>query len=271
MSGQAVLVVDPAPHTAERVGQALAGTAFSMLIAKDGGEAEELLAKTRVAAVVATLTFPRGNGYELARAVRARSPEAAVFLVCGGFDIYNQERATEAGVTGRIARPLSVEAMRRYLETALGPLGETTGDTARFGGISPSDESLPEVEASGLELIDGTISGAFGRPVRAPEPLPAVGDERIATFLPRDWRTVPPVRVDPAIVGPAMERAILAILPEVVEAVLNKAIATSPAFREMMEVAIEEVVRQELPPLARKAVRDRLAELETGTKSRKPE
>ena len=269
MSGQAVLVVDPAPHTADRVGQALAGTAFSMLVAKDGGEAEELLAKSRVAAEVATLTFPRGNGYELARAVRARSPEAVVFLVCGGFDIYNQERATEAGVTGRIARPVSVEAMRRYLEAALGPLGDGAANSAGEPlGVPPGDESLPEVEPSGLEPIDGTISGAFIRPLRPPEPQPAVGDERVATFLPRDWRSFPPVKVDAAVVGPAMERAILAILPEVVEAVINKAIATSPAFREMLEVAVEEVVRQELPAIARKAVRDRMAELEAGNKSR---
>lgn len=270
MSGQAVLVVDPAPHTAQRVGQALAGTAFSMLVAKDGGEAEELLAKSAVAAVVATLTFPRGNGYDLARAVRARSPEAVVFLVCGGFDIYNQERAADAGVTGRIARPVSVEAMRRYLETALGPLGDVAGNAAadQPASLSSGEESLPEVEASGLELIDATISGAFARPVRPPDPLPAVGDERVATFLPRDWRAYPPVKVDAAVVGPAMERAILAILPEVVESVLNKAIATSPAFREMLEVAVEEVVRQELPALARKAVRDRLAELEAGNKTR---
>lgn len=265
MSGPVVLVVDPAAHFAERVGLALAGSPFSMLVAKDAGEAEALLGQWPVAAVVATLTFPRGNGYDLARLVRQRSPEAAVFVVCGGFDVYSQERGAEAGITGRITRPVTVEVMRRHLETALGPLGEAKTQ------LSLSDEALPEFEASGLEPIDSLTAGLSGKSIRAPRPQSPVGDERVATFLPRDWRSVPPVKVDPTVVAPAMERAILAILPEVVESVLNKAIATSPAFREMLEVAVEDVVRQELPALARKFVRERLAEIETGSKSRKGE
>jgi hypothetical protein len=106
-------------------------------------------------------------------------------------------------------------------------------------------------------------------PVTPAEPAPPVGDERVASFLPRDWRTHPPVSVDPAVVGPALERAILAVLPEVVEAVLNKAILTSPPFREMVEVAVEEALREELPALARRVIRERMAEIERGGKGTK--
>lgn len=257
MSGSVVLVVDPVAQTGERVAQALAGTRFSVRVVRDAVEAEIALDGDPIVAVLAAISVPRGSAYELARQVRAKHPEAAVLLVSGGFDVYNAERAAEAGVIGRLSRPFSVEAVRRHLESALGPLGiEEASVLDTFTAL----EHLPEVEPE--------VTGSFFSPARAafpiPEPAPPVGDERISSFLTRDWRALPPVQVDPAVVGPALERAILAVLPEVVEALLNKAIATSPAFREMIEVAVEEAMREELPSIARRVIRERMAEIERG-------
>lgn len=95
-----------------------------------------------------------------------------------------------------------------------------------------------------------------------PDPLPAVGDERIATFLPRDWKTYPPVRVDPAVVAPAVERAILELLPEVLDTVLRRALQTSPALRDLVEASVDEAVRAQLAPIARGVILERLAEIE---------
>ena len=75
----------------------------------------------------------------------------------------------------------------------------------------------------------------------------------------------PPVRVDPAVVQPAVERAILEVLPEVVEVVLRQALATSPGFRDLVEAAVDEAVRAQLAPIARSVVRERLAELEAAS------
>lgn len=95
-----------------------------------------------------------------------------------------------------------------------------------------------------------------------PEPQPAVGDERVATFLPRDWKTYPPVRVDPAVVAPAVERAILELLPEVLDTVLRRALQTSPALRDLVEASVDEAVRAQLAPIARGVILERLAEIE---------
>lgn len=260
MSGSVVLVVDPVSQTAERVALALAGTRFSVRVVRDAVEAEAALDGDPIVAVLSAITLPRGNAYELARHVRAKHPEAAVLLVSGGFDVYNAERAAEAGVVGRLSRPFSVEAVRRHLESALGPL---TAEEDQILDASSSLEPLLEVEPD-RPAPPPPPRAAPPAPLPPPEPAPPVADERLATFLPRDWRTLPPVAVDPAVVGPAMERAILAILPEVVEAVLNKAIGTSPAFREMVEVAVEEALREELPSIARRVIRERMAEIERG-------
>jgi len=259
MPGPTVLVVDSAPQTAERAASALVGTGLVVRAARDAEEAEQALGADDVVAVLASVRFPRGNGYDLARQVRLRRPAAAVFLLCGGFDVYNADRAAEVGVNGRVNRPFSPEGLRGQIEAALGAF--PSADLASIEGL----EAITEVESTPAESATSAP-----RPVVEGLPGPVLqppgSDERVATFLPRDWRSLPPVKVDPNVVAPAMEKAILAVLPEVVDAVLNKALATSPALREMLEVAVEQAVREALPLLARRVVLERLAELEAAAK-----
>lgn len=234
------------------------------MLAKDGGDAEQLIETNDVVALLAAVTFPKGNGYDLARQVRARHPDAVVFLLCGGFEVFNADRAAESGVAGRISKPFTVEVLRRHLEGAFGPLGvENAADMPEDVDRAVTYEGLMTPEAE--ELTPVAVA-----PPAPPPPVPAstvgalnaIGDERIATFIPRDFRAHPPVRVDPEVVIPAMERAILEMLPEVVESLLGKALATSPAFRELVEVAVDEAVRAQLQGIARRVVRERLAEIE---------
>jgi hypothetical protein len=59
-----------------------------------------------------------------------------------------------------------------------------------------------------------------------------------------------------------IERAILEMLPEVVEIVMAKAFTHSRSFRDLLEVAVDEAVREQLPGIARRVIRERLAEIE---------
>jgi CheY-like chemotaxis protein len=278
MPTRTVLVVDASPLSARRVQEALRGTGFSVVVAVNQAEAEALIDAGGIAVALAALSFPKGNGYDLARQVKTRNPEAVVFLLCGGFEVFNGERADQVGVYGRINRPFTVDALRRHLEAALGPLGG--GD--RHDGVAlpgepagrvedppardpePPRYAAPVLEAVDVvEAYDGPISPASDS-VPPDAARPSVADERLASFLPREWRSHPPVRVDPDVVGPALERAILEVLPEVVEIVLNKAFASSPAFRDLVEVAVDEAVRAQIAPIARRVIRERLVEIEAG-------
>lgn len=84
------------------------------------------------------------------------------------------------------------------------------------------------------------------RPLGVPDPQyrPPTSSERIATFLPRDYEDLPRVAVDPAVVGPAVEQAILEVLPEVVETVLRRTLETSGTLRDIVDAAVEEAVRK---------------------------
>lgn len=253
MPTRTVLVIDTNPSTAQRVADALAATSFSVRSATSLPEAEVIIDGTELTAVISALTFPRGNGYDLARSVKAKQPATAVFLITGGFEVYQAARADACGVDGRLSRPLQPDAVRKQLEGALGPMSNEAAAAA-----APSDEPEPMA-----------IPGDAVEQVEAPEPGPlpsraatAVADERISSFIPRDWNQLPLVRVDPNIVGPAVERAILELLPEVVEAVLRKALSSSRSFRDLVEVAVDDAVRDQVPDIARRVIRERLAELE---------
>ena len=56
--------------------------------------------------------------------------------------------------------------------------------------------------------------------------------------------------VDPLVVGPALERAVLDVLPEVVEGALRTALSSSPEFRQMVAEAVSEVLATRLPEIA---------------------
>ena len=253
MTIPAVLVVDPNPATHRRVAEAFDGSGWTLLTARDAREAEEHFAAP-VRVLLASASLPGGNGYDLARSLRDRQPQATVLLMTGGYEIYNAARAEAAEVTGHLAKPFSAEGLRRLIEEAVGPFDVDGAFEALAGHalLSALDEEL-----------------AAPAPVPAPEPArrpaPSLASERVATILPRDYKELPLVAVDPDVVGPALERAVMEVLPEVVEAVLRQALVSSPAFRDLVSVAVEEAVRSQLPAIAARVVEARLAEIESSS------
>lgn len=161
--------------------------------------------------------------------MRERYPAALVYLLAGGFDVYDEVRATECGVDGKISVPFTARSLRSKVEEAIGLVG--------FG--------LPEITSPDLSELPDAVPSYDG-PLVGPRHNVPVSEERLATFLPRDFRQPEPVSVDPEVVGPALERAILEVLPEVVEGVLRNALVSSPEFREIVAQAVEKAVKEEL-------------------------
>jgi CheY-like chemotaxis protein len=207
-----VLVADASPVTAQRVEEAVAPLGARVVAVVNAADAAAALERGDVSAVVSALVLPGGNGYDVARLAVAKNPDCLVFLIAGAYELFQADRASSAGVRARLGRPLAAEALRR-------PLADAWGQPA------------PEPDVVSWE---------------PPAEGPHVGDERLASFLPRDWHRYPAVRVDPDVVGPAVERAILEVLPVVVESVLEKALRTSPELRRAVGDAVRAAVRDEL-------------------------
>lgn len=237
-----VLVVDPNPLTHRRVTEALGDAGVQIQFARDAVEAEQKSKGKAVDLLLSSAVLPRGNGYDLSRGVIARCPGAVCYLLTGGFEVYNSTRAAEAGVAGQIPKPFSPELLRDQVSGALNISRGVEAATAEL-------DDLP-VEIK-LDPVDD--STAYAPPTSA---------ERVATFLPRDYGEIPVVAVDPAVVGPALEAAILEVLPEVVDVVLRRMLQASSSFRDLVEVAVDEAVRAQVPAITARLVAERLAEIE---------
>lgn len=242
MTEPTLLVVDPNPATVRRIDEAFAGLDLRVCGVRDATQADAALDGVNLVAALLSASLPRGNGYDLARRLRERFPATAILLMTGGFEVYNRTRASESGVTGHLGKPFSTDAVRDAVQSLIGPL-----DALASLGARPSASSPP----------------GPGGPAAATAAAPPTTAERVATILPRAYQDVPVVAVDPSVVGPALEGAIMAVLPEVVEALLRKSLVTSPAFRELVAVAVEDAVRAQLPAIASRVVEDRLAVLES--------
>lgn len=258
MSLSTVLIVDPNPTTASRVEAALSGVADSVVHVRAADSVREEVNGADVALVVVAATLASGSGYTLAASVREWWPAASVLLTTGGFEVFDQARAREAGVAGHIRRPFEAGSFRKLVESLVGPLeARAVPEPAAAAAVDATEDEL-----GGPVSMIPTPLAHVPRSEGVEPPTVPVAEERLATFLPRDYRQVPLVRVDPEIVGPAVERAILEVLPEVVEAVLRTALGSSTAFRDLVAASVDESVRESLPDIATRVVRERLAQLE---------
>ena len=262
MSLSTVVVLHPDSSLAPRVSLALEGVCERVLHATAFSDLHSLGSDTDIALVVIAASLRGANGYSVAGQVKEHWPAASVLLVTSGFEVFDQRRASESGVAAHIRHPFAPETFRTTVESLVGPLQPVAAAPA--SGDPPADgDSLGgplTLVPSALEPVPSLV------PAVAP-PSPPVSNERLATFLPRDYRQVPLVRVDPEVVGPAVERAILEVLPEVVEAILRHALGSSTAFRELVAASVDETVRDALPDLATRVVRERLAQLEASVDS----
>lgn len=224
------LVVHPNPNTQRRAQQALGSLGFRVVSASGVRESMVQAGSVSVDVVLSGVRLPDGSGYELARNLRESHPAALVYLLSGGFDVYDTDQAASCGVDGRVSVPFTTDSLKTRIEASLGPLTveEDAGDPLSYKGpLMVDDEPTPLGAATHQHS-------------------PPVSSERMASFVPRDGQQPETVAVDPAVVGPALERAILEVLPEVVEGVLRTALATNPDFRGLVEKAVQDAVAEKL-------------------------
>lgn len=248
MPHKTILVVDPNPATHRKVGEAFRGAGFSMVSARDARDADSKLNGSQIDLILSAVSLPGGNGYDLARDLRDRYPAALVYLLSGGFEVYDSRRARDSGVDGRIPLPFTSESLRAVVEEAIGPIiaSEVAEPTPEFSAYDGP------VETNTDDLVP--LSAAPTAPIPSPVQAPPVSEERLATFLPRDYRDAEPVVVDPDVIMPALERAVMEVLPEVVEGVLRNALGSSQSFRDLVAAAIDESVRSMTPEIARQVI-----------------
>lgn len=107
LSNYQILVVDDSPVYRKLIEHMLAGEAYSLIYARDGEEALQLLAEHSPSMVITDWTMPDISGVELCRRIRADKsrPYAYLILMTGNTEETNVVEGLEAGADDFLTKP----------------------------------------------------------------------------------------------------------------------------------------------------------------------
>ena len=119
--GMSVLVVDDNEDVAALMAESLARSGFVTRVAHDASEALAVVREFAPAAGILDIGLPVVDGYELARRLRAQPGLERMYLIAvtGYSQAEDRARALAAGFDHHLVKPVSGQAIRSLLDTAL--------------------------------------------------------------------------------------------------------------------------------------------------------
>jgi CheY-like chemotaxis protein len=117
--GKAVLVVDDNPDVRELVEAILVDAGYPVLTAGDGQAALERVAQELPGVILLDMTMPRMDGWEFARAFRARYNRLTPIVVLTAATDARQ-RAQEIQAEGYLGKPFELDALLDTVERYVG-------------------------------------------------------------------------------------------------------------------------------------------------------
>ena len=109
-----LLVVEDHEATAVIMAKLLRRRGYTVVTASSCAEARVAFAAQDFACLISDLALPDGTGHDLLRALRARSPIAAV-AISGSGDDTDLQQAQAAGFARHFTKPLDIDALHRAL------------------------------------------------------------------------------------------------------------------------------------------------------------
>jgi PAS domain S-box-containing protein len=119
-----VLVADDNQDGAESMARLLELHGFEVAMACDGEAALALADRFQPQAAVLDIGMPKRNGYDVARALRARDGSKRMYLIAatGWGQEADREKANQAGFDEHLVKPVDVSALIGLLENCAGPV-----------------------------------------------------------------------------------------------------------------------------------------------------
>jgi CheY-like chemotaxis protein len=201
LSGLRVLLAEDNPTNQLVAAQMLESLGASVLLAADGAEALDIVAREPFDVMLVDIEMPRVSGIEVIRTVRGSSgPIADVPLIALTAYVMREHRAAiaAAGADGVIAKPiLSIEQFGADIRRFMGRRSDVTvaanGDAESANGVAPSviDRNIYDTLADAIgpaamrELlgkVDSDMRAARARLVQALDPID-IGKVRSVTHI----------------------------------------------------------------------------------------
>ncbi len=147
-----LLVVDDDPDLLALVAFALTNAGYSVVKAIDTAEALAVFEAEVPNLVILDINLPSGSGFDVCKAIRARSAVPVMMLTARG-DEEDLVRALELGADDYLTKPFSPRTLLARVKALLRRAGIEAGDTVESGRVS-------------LDLEAHAISIEGGAPVR---------------------------------------------------------------------------------------------------------
>lgn len=133
LDGKAILVVDDEPDLREILSDEFRHAGAIVHEAANGQEALRQSASQHFDVIVTDLRMPGGDGFSLARALKARNTISPILVLMTGFADLTAEEAFDVGVEAFLTKPFHLDAIRENIERLLTP------SVQRWSGRGPSD------------------------------------------------------------------------------------------------------------------------------------
>jgi CheY-like chemotaxis protein len=195
-----LLAVDDSATMRKVLEITFAGEDFRVITA-DGGESALARMSDEPVAVVIDAALD-GDGYTLAREVRARDGRAAILLLASRYTPYDPSRGSASGVDDFIDKPFDTQALIDKVKKAI--IGREAGKVAVAVAPAPSPVPAPvvPVAAAPAPHVVPPFGSSPRPPVAAPSAPRATFPTQRTHTLSFEGATPPPPAVQPPITAP---------------------------------------------------------------------
>ena len=192
-----ILLADDSPH-AQRMGEfILREEGFEVVSVTDGVTAMLRLADVDPDLVLASVSLPQRNGYELCGYIKSRPNHrhARVVLTAGALEPIDEEAARRAGADGSLRKPFEasvvIDTAKRLIEAAeqarkLPPVEPATPEPAP---VETAPEAPPEI----AELAEAAVEAP---PVATVAPRPVTDPQSVRAAVTLALECALPVLID---------------------------------------------------------------------------
>lgn len=111
--GTNILIVDDEDYMRHLLREVLEDEGFTVTLAESGEQALAMLEGALVNAIFTDVEMPGINGWELARAVRARRQDIAIAVLTGWSDLSNAPASPEPLADWVVTKPFAIEELIR--------------------------------------------------------------------------------------------------------------------------------------------------------------
>jgi two-component system, OmpR family, response regulator MprA len=161
--GERLLVVDDDPDVLDSLGRALRLAGYSVMIASNGGDALDAMARSPVDLIVLDILMPGVDGFDTCRRLRGRGDDTPILVLTARDDVDDRVTGLEVGADDYMVKPFAlrellarIRALLRRSRTDREVLGyaDLTLDTAtRKVARDGTAVELTKMEFSLLELM----------------------------------------------------------------------------------------------------------------------